>query len=164
MDLLLPSSQYGFRSGRSCDHCLAEINLEIYRSFARKQITGALFLDIEGAYDSVDIYILFDILNQMNIPSGYKRFFCNFLSPRIVNFYESGALYSQRCIGRGLPQGSVLSPLLFNLYVKDVLNYIPHTCRTIQFADDFTIMSSGWNPDSILKELSEAFYSVSCWL
>lgn len=146
LELVLPNSQYGFRSGRSCDHCLALLNLEIYRTFTRNQATGAIFLDIASAYDNVDPFILFHSLNSMNIPSGYKFFLKNFLSPRTVNFYESNSLISQRRVGIGLPQGSVLSLLLFNIFVKDVLVHVPHNCLSIQFADEFVILFSGSNP------------------
>lgn len=164
LELILPNSQYGFRCGKSCGHCLALLNLEIYRAFTRKQTTGAIFLDIESAYDKVDLFILFRILNTVKIPSGYKIFLSNFLSYRFVNFYESGTLLSQRKVGIGLPQGSVLSPLLFNIFVKDILDHVPHMCSSIQFADDFVVISSGTDPVKILNDLSQAFSSISEWL
>lgn len=164
LELILPNSQHGFRSGRSCDHCLALLNLEIYRAFSRKQVTRAIFLDIASAYDKVDLFLLFQSLNSLHIPSGFKSFLKNFLSPRSVNFYESGSLLSQRTVNVGLPQGSVLSLLLFNLYVKDILNHIPVNCLSIQFVDDFVLFSSGRSAEDILETLARAFSQVFDWL
>lgn len=147
LDCILPNSQFGFRRGRSCDHCIIILNTDIYKSFIKGQVLGAVFLDIEGAYDNVDLYKLFQIINQFKIPPGYKSFLRNFLGPRTVNFYENGILYDKRVVYKGLPQRSVLSPLLFNVYVKDILLHVPYSCTSIQFADEFVIWSSGFSVD-----------------
>lgn len=55
LDYILPISQYRFRKGRSCEHCLSIINVEIHKSFLLNKSTGGLFLDIEGAYDNVSV-------------------------------------------------------------------------------------------------------------
>lgn len=73
-------------------------------------MTGAIFLDIEVAYDNVLPHILFDSINEFRIPNGYKSFFLNFLGHKMVDFYESGQFISRRKIYKGLPQGSVLEP------------------------------------------------------
>ncbi|XP_071581060.1 uncharacterized protein [Temnothorax nylanderi] len=59
LEMLLPNCQFGFRRGKSCDDCLALINLVIYKAFAQRNMTGALFLDIKAAYDNVNPCILF---------------------------------------------------------------------------------------------------------
>jgi len=73
-----------------------------------------LLLDIKGAYDTVRPNILFNIINSMKIPIHYKNFVQNLINYRMVNFYESG-FYGSCFIYEGLPQGSTLNPLLFNL-------------------------------------------------
>jgi len=60
MDYLIPDSQFGFRKGRSCENCLAILNLEIYNSFIKGEYVGAIFLDIKSAYDNVSPSILFN--------------------------------------------------------------------------------------------------------
>jgi len=64
IDYLIPESQYGFRKGKSCDECLAILNLEIYNSFIKGEYVGAIFFDIKPAYD---VYppILFNIINDL---------------------------------------------------------------------------------------------------
>jgi len=79
---------------------------------------GALFLDIKAAYDNVDPSILFNIVNSLKIPAGYKKFIKNLLEFREIDIYESGNFQGVRLLYKGLPQGSVLSLLLFNLYIK----------------------------------------------
>ncbi|XP_077276971.1 uncharacterized protein LOC143905419 [Temnothorax americanus] len=164
LEMLLPNCQYGFRRGKSCDDCLALINLEVYKAFAQRSMTGALFLDIKGAYDNVNPCTLFSLINKLRIPSGYKSFFMDFLSPRSACFYESGISYGSRLLQRGLPQGSVLSPLLFNLYVKDILLHVPHNVALLQYADDIAILCSDSLLDNIIFGLRSTFIRLEKWL
>jgi len=133
---LIPETQFGFRRGKSYDDCLALINLEINKTYLSKDKMGALFLDIKAAYDNVDPSILFNIVNSLKIPTGYKKFIKSLLEFREIDIYESGNFQGVRLLYKGLPQGSVLSLLLFNLYIKDVIQVIPYNCKLIQFADD----------------------------
>lgn len=95
---------------------------------------------------------------------GYKVWLNNHLSSRSVKFFFNGGLVANRNLFNGLPQGSVLSPLLFNLYVKDILFYIQHDCSSLQFADDFVIFSKGKNISEILENLKTSFGNVKRWL
>jgi len=74
MDCLIPESQYGFRKGKSCDECVAILNLKIYNSFIKGEYVGAILLDIKSAYDNVYPPILFNMINDLKIPLGYKLF------------------------------------------------------------------------------------------
>jgi len=66
------------------------INLEINKSFITKEKMGALFLDIKAAYDNWVDSSIFDIINKLKIPIGYKKFIKNLLSFRYIDIYESG--------------------------------------------------------------------------
>jgi len=76
---------------------------------------GATFLDIKAAYDNVNPSILFNVVNDLKIPKGYKLFIQNLIDYRFINIYESNKFQGTRTLFKDLPQGSVLSPLLFNL-------------------------------------------------
>jgi len=138
--------------------------LEINKAFFMREKVGALFLDVKGAYDNVDPSILFDMINDLSIPVGYKLFIKNLLKPRIIDIYKSGFFQDTRTLYNGLPQGSVLSPLLFNLYLKNINQVIPYNCKLIQFADDIAIYCSDKYIDNICKVLSVAFDGIDCWL
>jgi len=99
---------------------------------------GALFLDIKAAYDNVDpTLILFNIINNLRIPTGYKMFIKNLMN--YIDMYESSRYQGTRKLFKDLLQGSVLSPLFFNLYVKDIIKLIPY-CKIIQFTSDIVIL------------------------
>lgn len=95
-------SQFGFSRGKSCEHCLSLVNIDAYKSFNSRQIMGALFHDIEGAYNNDKLNIIFQIINKFNILFGYKHFIRNFLEPKSINFYESGMLFDKSNTYKGL--------------------------------------------------------------
>jgi len=140
LEYLLPDIQYGFRRGKSYDDCLALTNLEIYKAFIMDDWLGTLFLDLKAAYDNVDPSILFNIINNLRIPIGYKIFIKNLLNYRFIDIYESSLYQGTRMLFKGLPQRSVLSPLFFNLYIKDIVKLVPYNCKIIQIADDIVIL------------------------
>jgi len=88
LDLLLPCTQYSFRKGKLCDDCITLLLLEIYKGFISHNLVGILFLDIKGAYDNVNLGILFDLINIMKIPIQYKNFIRNLIDYRYVNFWK----------------------------------------------------------------------------
>jgi len=107
---------------------------------------------------------LFNIVNNLKIPTGYKKFIKNLLEFREIAIYESGNFQGVRSLYKGLPQGSILSPLLFNLYIKDVIQVIPFNCKLIQFADDIAILYQDKSLVKIYEVLSMTFNGVNNWL
>jgi len=65
---------------------------------------------------------------------------------------------------KSLPQESVLNPMLFNLYIKDILKVILYNCKTIQFADDIVILCQDKNKAKIWNSLMEAFNKINYYL
>jgi len=146
LDLLLTGIQHGFRRNKSCEDCITLINSEIYRGFLYGSLVGSLFLNIKTISDNVNPFILFNIINSLKIPLGYKMFIKTLLEYRIVNIYESGIFQGTRILHISLPQGSIFSPLLFNLYVKDILKYISTIVKlfNLQMMWLFDILIDHW--------------------
>ncbi|KAL6420933.1 hypothetical protein ACFW04_013612 [Cataglyphis niger] len=102
---IIPNSQFGFRRNRACIDNIAILYFNIIKTFKMQKSLSALFLDIQAAYDNVLSDILINNLMKLGIPQEY---------PRSLKFiYHIIA-------SRLLPQGSVLSPLLYAIYVKNL--------------------------------------------
>ena len=99
---------------------------------------------------------------MLNIPVSYKSFFKFFLYDRSVKFYNNNVLFGVR-IQKELPQGSILSPLLFNFYIRKIVFQISHNCSMIQFADDIAVLSRGRNPNLVTEQFKRTFYSLFEW-
>ena len=131
---LLPNSQAGFRKGRSCIDNIADITLQADEALSRKKDFLAVFLDVSGAFDNVNCDILLQKLADIGCSKSIVKF-VKFITHCRYIFTESlGDEY--RYSYKGVPQGGVLSPLLYLIYVKDITIDLPKSFTVSQFADD----------------------------
>ena len=137
---LLFRKQFGFRKGHSTDHALIKLIDSIYDSFNQDKYTLWLFVDLSKAFDTADHNILIDKLNSYGIKNNSLKWFSSYLSNR-KQFIQAGAIKTSSLdIICGVPQGSILGPLPFIIYVNDLCN-ISKIFEPIIFADDLQIFS-----------------------
>ena len=131
--------QFGFRQQYSTSHALINITENIRKALDDGNIGCGVFVDLQKAFDTVDHQILLAKLNHYGIRGVSNDWFKSYLSNRSqyvsINGYESG-LVALNC---GVPQGSVLGPLLFLLYIND-LNQAIKFCKVYHFADDTSLL------------------------
>ncbi|XP_018367425.1 PREDICTED: uncharacterized protein LOC108763958 [Trachymyrmex cornetzi] len=139
---LLPDNQFGFRKFRSCQDNLTALVAGIHAGFLVKQDTVAVFVDIKSAFDNVLPHVLLQDLCKLDFPPRLLSFISNFISHRSVQFVSQGSISEPRSALKGTPQGSVLSPTLFNLYLRNVNEVLDSDTELLQFADDIVIFSS----------------------
>lgn len=161
---LLSNSQFGFRKGKSTLDCLGILITDIRLAFSNNKSLGAVFVDIRAAYDNVIIQILQQKLLKLNVPSILCRFIINFISERYIHFEtEDSSLI--RTVWKGLPQGSVLSPLLYNIYTQDLESkFDVNSVSILQYADDVVLYSSDKSVNTISYNLTNALSSLNGWL
>ncbi|KMQ85763.1 pol-like protein, partial [Lasius niger] len=152
----LPSSQYGFRKFRSCQDNLSILTTEINTSFVRRKVTACLFLDLSNAFDDVIPSILISDLKEMGLPSTLCTFIYNLIHFRRLQFVFNGELSGEYSSHKDVPQGSILSPLLFNIYVAKLKKCIGEDCEIIQFADDIAIYTSARDIQQALIRLENS--------
>ena len=137
---ILPPSQSGFRKGQStCDN-VTNFLLFIEESFSNKKDVLAAFLDVQGAFDNVNIDLLLTKLADIGCPYNLIKFVKHICTDRHIFTVETESNY--QTANKGLPQGGVLSPLLYCIYVAAIINNIPSKVNISQFADDLVICSS----------------------
>ena len=107
-------------------------------------VTAALFLDLKKAFDTIDHRLLIDKLKVHGISGHELSWFISYLSNRTQAVKISNSLSEFKPITIGVPQGSILGPLLFIIYV----NCLPLSvnCKTIMYADDTTLLFSASDP------------------
>ena len=131
--------QFGFRKQYSTSHALISITENIPKALDNGNIGCGVFVDMQKAFDTVDHQILLAKLNHYGICGVSNDWFKSYLSDRnqyvSINGYESGLA----AINCGVPQGSVLGPLLFLLYIND-LNQATKFCKVHHFANDANLL------------------------
>ena len=139
---ILPVSQSGFRRGQSCTDNLTNVTLHILQTFKKKKPTYGIFLDICAAFDNVNIDLLLQKLAIVGCPTKFIKFVKFLTYKRIVHCgFDTNIRHSFK----GVPQGGVLSPLLYIFYVSEILNKVSSRILISQFADDIAVFSSNLN-------------------
>ena len=144
--------QYGFRRGHSTAQAIGQLNNWVLEAMDRKELTGLLFVDISKAFDSINHKILLGKLEHIGLSESSLKWFKSYLADRRQCVCINGELSETRQIDFGVPQGSVLGPLLFNIYVNSLLTCVKK-CRMILYADDAVLIYAA----STLDSLQDAF-------
>ncbi|CAF4852676.1 unnamed protein product [Pieris macdunnoughi] len=129
---------------------LSIITTDIRIAFKKKQFLVGVFLDIASAYDHVLVPVLRQKMLQLSIPEKLVRFVCNAVSNPYIIIRSQNTELSPRSIWRGLPQGSVLSPLLYNIYTYDLELVVNSFCQVLQYADDVALYFSSYSIEEII--------------
>ena len=138
---LLFHKQFGFRKGHSTDHAVIKIIDSIYDSFNQNKYTLGVFIDLSKAFDTIYHNILIDKLISYGMKNNSLKWFSNYLSNR-KQFIQAGAIKTSSLdIICGVPQGSILEPLLFIIYVNDLCN-VSKIFEPIIFADNTNLFFS----------------------
>ena len=124
---LLPKSQHGFRANRSTMTALSEVQKQWADNSENKEKTGILMWDLSAAFDCLDINILCDKLKIYGFEANTVKWFKSFLSNRSQRIKIGEILSKSRTLHSGVPQGGIISPLLYILYVADLQLWLKHS-------------------------------------
>lgn len=151
---ILPEEQFGFRPHHSTtDQLLRFVELSS-RWLNWKHSVGATFFDVSKAFDTVWHDGLIDELIRRKVPGSMIHLLHSFLSGRTFRTKINSALSSERQLEAGVPQGAVLSPILFAIYISDMPK--PENCSTAVYADDTAVICHSLDPDLLVRYLQSA--------
>ena len=158
---IIPNTQCGFRKMKSCSLTLAQLTTNIHNAFIHNEhICGAL-LDVKSAFDDVCPILLQKILTKLNIPAKIRRFIFNLMTNRNLFFKIAGEIKGPFYRNRGVPQGCVLSPTLYNLYVIGLALLINEPIKLLQYADDTFIYCNGTDIQTCILNLEHTLETVN---
>jgi len=143
---LIPDFQSRFRNFRSCTDNLVTLTNQIYSAFLNNASIVAIFLDIADAFDNVIPNIFIQKLRNAGFPACLCKFIENLLAERLIYTVRNGELSSSLITHKGIPQGSILSPLLFNFYLKNIGQYLDKNSQILQYGSNIVIFSSNEKP------------------
>lgn len=157
---VIPNHQFGFRKSHATIDQIHRITDVIEKVFERKEICSAVFLDVAQAFDKVWHKGLIYKLNRF-LPHSYVKLLTSYLSDRVFRVREENDYSSLKDIKAGVPQGSILGPILYLIYTSDLPEI--EDIKVATFADDTSLMATGRNIVESSTKLQEANYSISNW-
>lgn len=155
--------QFGFRQGSTTEVAVVEMIDEISKTLDRKLSAGAVFLDLSKAFDTINHKMLLKKLDAYGVRGHPNSLLRSYLEERSQQVVVSGVLSGDCRISCGVPQGSVLGPLLFLLYVNDLSNLTLHGMPRL-FADDTAISYTSASPTRVVEEMEEDMELVQDYL
>lgn len=160
----IPDYQAGFRPRRSCMDNLVSLTSFVHSAFMKKECVACVFLDIQGAFDEVIPSILLQDLLVLGLPYKFRKFVENLISEREIFFVINGELIGPRWSYKGTPQGSILSPLLFNIYLRDIHRHVNNDVNILQYADDIALFCSSKRPSDAAESLQNSLDRIVSYL
>ena len=159
---IITSKQFGFRPKLSTGTALAHFTDNILQNMDTGRLTGAVFLDLSKAFDTVDHHLLLQKLTYIGLTDSTVQWFRSYLTNRLQITAVGDAHSSAAKMPVGVPQGSILGPLLFLIYVNDLPN-CPLASDIVLYADDTVLYYSSKDLTDLQCHLNADLETVSEW-
>jgi hypothetical protein len=167
-DNILVKEQYGFRTNLKTDNAIYHLTNEILNALNNNLSIGGIFCNLEKAFDCVNHKILLTKLEFYGITGNHYKLYKSYLTDRYqrtLSYNENGHITASpwSTVKLGVPQGLVLGPLLFLMFINDLPKFINDKSVPILFADDTSILVSHQNPLVFYKTINNVFQTLNAW-
>ena len=159
---LLTNRQFGFRRKRSTELAATMLIDDIRRSVDSKKLVGCVFIDFSKAFDTLSHSKLISKLSAYGIADKELAWFTSYLFHRQQLIKYDGCLSQPCSVTSGVPQGSILGPLLFLIFVNDITDKIKNS-KVIMYADDTVLYADGADLKTIENALSSDMSLLASW-
>lgn len=161
---LLSPGQYGFRAKRSAADAVHELTDHIVKTLDNGDKCLSVFLDLAKAFDTVSIPILIDKLQRLGVRGEQLTLFHSYLTDRSQRLVINGVESSDVPVECGVPQGSILGPTLFLVYINELSSLVIPNCKIISYADDTALIFNANSFPEVYRRAQSGLDTVLSWL
>jgi hypothetical protein len=159
---ILTTCQYGFRKNHSTHMAITDLYDNISMAIDNNEFVLSVFVDLAKAFDTIDYDILYTKLSYYGIRGITLELFKSYLTSRKQYVYSSGVSSDLLNVTHGVPQGSILGPLLFIIYINDIVK-CSSVLRLLLFADDTTLLNSNKDFNKLINCTNTELTLIADW-
>ena len=159
---IINDSQFGFRKNRSTELALVTLLEYISKAMDKNLYTVGVFVDLRKAFDTLNFEVLLNKLNHIGIRGIANTWVRSYLTNRKQYVVINTASSKMNVVRQGVPQGSILGPILFLIYINDIVR-VSQTMRLVLFADDTNLLKSGNDLKVLCNEVSMELQKLQDW-
>ena len=152
----------GFKKSHGIQHLLVTMLEKWKKAFDKGEYVSALFMDLSKAFDTINHDLLLAKLKAYGFSLNAVKLMCSYLKNRKQQVQINNKFSSKNIVVPRVPQGSIDGPLLFNLFINDLIFFIQY-CTLSNYADDNNLFSMGKNKHEIKNIFSSDFRVVNDW-
>ena len=160
---IIIDNQHGFRKLCSTSSAIIKLTDHVLKAFDEQKFTIGLFLDFSKAFDTVNHHILLRKMQHYGIRGIALRLFQSYLYNRKQMVSYMNAISTPSFLDCSIPQGSILGPVLFNIYINDIINSVSNL-NLILFADDSCFYASDPSIQNLINSVNFDLTNVNRWL
>jgi len=161
---LLSSNQSGFRPGHSTQTTLIEVSDYILKNIDKGKVVGGVFIDLKKAFDTVNHSILLGKLKSFGILGLELDWFTSYLDNRMQATKVGNVVSNFATVKFGVPQGSILGPLLFTIFINDLPLVVSNRTKINLYADDTAIFYASKDIQEINAYLNIDLAGIDLWM
>lgn len=161
--MVIPENQFGFQRKKSTTDLLIRFTNYVNSMLNKNFHVLAIFVDFKKAFDTLSHHTLLIELEKIGCSDKMLQWLKSYLQNRFMAVQTLGYLSDMKTIESGVPQGSILGPLLYLIYVRSMKS-IFKKCTIFQFADDTVVLTAHPDLGEALKTLESEFYTFQQWV